>query len=422
MGAGDLNVKKSWHPRLQKNQEKVWLHEQEAAAEHKKLEELRKEREQERQMQELQRIHEAAGGKRRPERVEWMYATPATSSGPSEAELEEYLLGKKRVDKLLQGNETARLSRTSDPSAQESSDVSSARDLAQKIREDPLFAIKKQEQAMQEMLMKDPTRLRQMRARLGLPDDEPRHNHHSHEERSRHRHRHERRSHHGRVSRSHARRDDGVGEREYSEGRHRRHREHSRRYDEGDRHKDDRYRDARNEDRHAHDHDRNKRHNDDHYRHRHAREDGRYPAHDRHSWQDERGRRPNWEERNERHSHDTLSRQRSRSPDDRRRVVDAQEREAKLAAMMQDAKTMDANRDAMIRRVSEQENREHQEEEMRRDLAHDKTQWRKGGGTGRASFLLDQQRNLWGESSGGMDLEERLRRNRHALQPVGDDG
>ncbi|WFD16225.1 RNA-splicing factor [Malassezia arunalokei] len=170
MGAGDLNVKKSWHPRLQKNQEKVWMQEQEAEAERKKLDELRKEREQERQMQELQRIHEAAGGKKRPERVEWMYATPASSSGPSEAELEEYLLGKKRVDKLLQGNEAAQLSRVSDPGSQrdDSTGANSARDMALKIREDPLFAIKKQEQAMQEMLLRDPSRLRQMRARLGL--------------------------------------------------------------------------------------------------------------------------------------------------------------------------------------------------------------------------------------------------------------
>ena len=30
MGGGDLNMKKSWHPVLMKNQEKVWLKEKEA--------------------------------------------------------------------------------------------------------------------------------------------------------------------------------------------------------------------------------------------------------------------------------------------------------------------------------------------------------------------------------------------------------
>lgn len=34
-----------------------------------------------------------------------MYAAPAEGNGPNAEELEAYLLGKKRVDKLLQGNE-----------------------------------------------------------------------------------------------------------------------------------------------------------------------------------------------------------------------------------------------------------------------------------------------------------------------------
>ena len=56
-------------------------------------------------MQELQRLQEAAGGKTREQRVDWMYAAPAEGSGPNPDELEAYLLGKKRVDKLLKGNE-----------------------------------------------------------------------------------------------------------------------------------------------------------------------------------------------------------------------------------------------------------------------------------------------------------------------------
>jgi len=32
MGGGDLNMKKSWHPLLLKNQERVWLEEKKAAA------------------------------------------------------------------------------------------------------------------------------------------------------------------------------------------------------------------------------------------------------------------------------------------------------------------------------------------------------------------------------------------------------
>lgn len=110
MGGGDLNMKKSWHPLLHTNQERVWKKEKEALEERKKLEELRREREQEREMQELQRLQEEAGGKKRSEKLDWMYATPAAASGPSASELEDYLLGKKRVDKILRQDEGQKVS------------------------------------------------------------------------------------------------------------------------------------------------------------------------------------------------------------------------------------------------------------------------------------------------------------------------
>lgn len=37
------------------------------------------------------------------------------------------------------------------------------------------------------------------------------------------------------------------------------------------------------------------------------------------------------------------------------------------------------------------------------------------------SFFHDQQRQLWGDAGRNMNLEESLRRGRHALQSVGDD-
>lgn len=378
MGAGDLNMKKSWHPRLQKNQEKVWLHEQEALAERKKLEELRKERDQERQMQELQRIHEAAGGKRRSERVEWMYATPAANSGPSEGELEDYLLGRKRVDKLLQGNETEQLSRTATLGAQDSGGANTARDLSAKMREDPLVAIKQQEQAMYDMLIKDPTRLKQLRERMGMPgrSEERRHSHSGRRDHGRHRHRDE---------------------------RHR-----------AQHHREDRH----------HDH-RHRRHEDER---RHMGHSERNASH--------RGRIHDWDSRSLCRDHRSLSPRRpgprdsrprdtdkrsERTPRVMRAPIDEAEREAKLAAMMSDAQTMSQRRSAWVDTISAEELRERAVDEQQRDATHDTSRWKEGGGTGKASFLLDQQRNLWGEQSGGMNLHERLRRGRHALQRVSDD-
>jgi hypothetical protein len=59
-------------------------------------------------------------GKKRQERLEWMYSTPATGTGPSSNDLEDYLLGKKRVDKILTADENDKVG--SPPSAPRHSD------------------------------------------------------------------------------------------------------------------------------------------------------------------------------------------------------------------------------------------------------------------------------------------------------------
>lgn len=73
------------------------------------MDQLRKEKEEERQLQELQRMQEEQTGKKRQEKLDWMYATPATGSNQNPNELEDYLLGKKRVDKILTGDENEKV-------------------------------------------------------------------------------------------------------------------------------------------------------------------------------------------------------------------------------------------------------------------------------------------------------------------------
>ncbi|EJD51978.1 hypothetical protein AURDEDRAFT_98713 [Auricularia subglabra TFB-10046 SS5] len=167
MGGGDLNMKKSWHPALMKNQEQVWLKEKEALEEKKKLAQLRKEKEEERQMQELQRLQEEQTGRKRQERLDWMYATPASGSTANANDLEEYLLGKKRVDKMLIGDENAKLGAAhKDFIAVQNANTQ--RDILAKIREDPLLAIKQQEQAAYQALMNNPLRLKEIQEKSGM--------------------------------------------------------------------------------------------------------------------------------------------------------------------------------------------------------------------------------------------------------------
>lgn len=63
MGSSDLNLKKSWHPATFKNQERVWIQEKKRKEEEAKIEQMRKELAEERQLQDLQRMQEDAGSK-----------------------------------------------------------------------------------------------------------------------------------------------------------------------------------------------------------------------------------------------------------------------------------------------------------------------------------------------------------------------
>ena len=160
---GDLNLKKSWHPSLMSNQKKVWEEEKRALDERKKIEQIRKERDEERQIQELQDLQEAAGGKKRQARVDWMYQGPASGQTGTSEETEAFLLGKRRVDTLLQGKESENLKKdTTQENFMAVQNANTARDTASKVRDDPLLAIKKQEQAAYEAMMNDPVKRRML--------------------------------------------------------------------------------------------------------------------------------------------------------------------------------------------------------------------------------------------------------------------
>ncbi|CAG8534654.1 11547_t:CDS:2 [Funneliformis caledonium] len=170
MGGGDLNMKKSWHPLLIKNQERVWKEEQKALEEQKKLNQLRKEKEEERQLQELRQIQATVGGRREQERLDWMYAAgPNQSSSAKAEEMEDYLLGKKRVDSLIeQGTSMSILSADSKEifSSISNPNANTYRDTQAKIREDPLFLIKKTEQANIKSIVSNPLKMREIQEDL----------------------------------------------------------------------------------------------------------------------------------------------------------------------------------------------------------------------------------------------------------------
>ncbi|MCJ1287910.1 RNA-splicing factor [Xylographa opegraphella] len=189
---GDLNLKKSWHPVLMSNQRRVWEEEKKALEERKRTEQRVKEIQEQRQIQELQDMQEAAGAKKRLNRVDWMYSGPSDGQAGTTEEMEGYLLGKRRIDGLLKNDENKKLEKAAtEESFMALQHANTVRDTAAKIRDDPMLAIKKQEQAAYEAMMNDPVKRRLLLKAAGrdvaVKEKEHKHRHHQH----RHSHAHE---------------------------------------------------------------------------------------------------------------------------------------------------------------------------------------------------------------------------------------
>jgi Pre-mRNA splicing factor/N-terminal domain of CBF1 interacting co-repressor CIR len=223
---GDLNLKKSWHPQLLTNQKKVWEEEKKALEERKRTEQMMKERQEERAIQELQQLQEAAGGRKRMARVDWMYSGPASGQAGTTEEMEGYLLGKRRIDGLVKGTENQKLEKSSNEGAfMAVQNANTARDTASKIRDDPLLAIKKQEQAAYEAMMNDPVKRRMMLKVAGAEASKPLEREHKRRKHHHHHHHHHRDS-EERHSRHRSRRHDEDVDRHGSR-RHQRRRSYS---------------------------------------------------------------------------------------------------------------------------------------------------------------------------------------------------
>ncbi|XP_029912143.1 pre-mRNA-splicing factor CWC25 homolog [Myripristis murdjan] len=167
MGGGDLNLKKSWHPQTMKNIERVWKAEQKYEAERKKIEELQKELKEERAREEITRFAQETGAlKKRDDRLDWMYQGPA-----GQVSRDEYLLGR-AIDKQItdQYEEPE-----SGPSAETGllpgsifnpTTPASSLDLAAKIREDPLFEIRKREEEKKREVLTNPVKMKKIKEML----------------------------------------------------------------------------------------------------------------------------------------------------------------------------------------------------------------------------------------------------------------
>ncbi|XP_060111318.1 pre-mRNA-splicing factor CWC25 homolog [Heteronotia binoei] len=167
MGGGDLNLKKSWHPQTLRNVEKVWKAEQKHEAERKKIEELQRELREERAREEMQRYAEDVGAiKKKDEKLDWMYQGPGGM-----VNREEYLMGRpvdKYVFQAMDDKEAGCSSETGllPGSIFAPTGANSALDMASKIREDPLFMIRKREEEKKREVLNNPVKMKKIKELL----------------------------------------------------------------------------------------------------------------------------------------------------------------------------------------------------------------------------------------------------------------
>lgn len=138
MGGGDLNLKKSWHPKTFRNLKKLWEAEKAAEGEEQKVVELQTERNKEREKDELLRLQIQAGlVSERPQRLEWMYS----SMGASE-------MNQAKRDNTSHKNINQTPKEVG--KVEEAKSVPSARGEVAKSREDPLFLMKEMDKHISE--------------------------------------------------------------------------------------------------------------------------------------------------------------------------------------------------------------------------------------------------------------------------------
>ncbi|CAL1687752.1 unnamed protein product [Lasius platythorax] len=174
MGGGDLNLKKSWHPSTMKNMEKVRKAEQQNYQENKRIAELKRQIEMEKDQEDMTKYAMEQGviAKKDEKKLDWMY------KGPNQmVNREDYLLGRpvdKAFEQMQQAEKETELIKAPKNHVEYECIPPSLRffsgneqvDLVRKMQEDPLYAIKKKEMESRSQLLKNPVKLKQLKELL----------------------------------------------------------------------------------------------------------------------------------------------------------------------------------------------------------------------------------------------------------------
>ena len=155
--------KKTWHVTNFANQEAVWKAEQKDAEENRKMEEWKTKREEERQVEELRRLQRESGqggssGKPHQERVDFLYEQQTTKK-------DEYLRGKAVEEQPEQSDvkQVESLPGANFLGVGQNNLSSSANEEFNKMSNDPLVAMRQEEQKALQRILANPLKMKAIR-------------------------------------------------------------------------------------------------------------------------------------------------------------------------------------------------------------------------------------------------------------------
>lgn len=168
----DLNLKKSWNPKLIKNREKVWEKEREILNEYKKSQQHNAKSKEISEKNELLSLAKSLNepSEKRDVKTSWMYNSPNIGNGKDEGFDEDVLLGKRKIDNLSSLNKnkdkSSRMDKIIKHGLEKKSEepmkdtaigtgtVDKYAELEKMSKSDPLYKIKLKELQRQEQLEK----------------------------------------------------------------------------------------------------------------------------------------------------------------------------------------------------------------------------------------------------------------------------
>ena len=157
--------KKTWHPGRTQNRERVWLAEQAAAAEQRKVDELRAEREEERAREELEALAQGAGVRKREEKLDWMYQGGVAAS----KKVEEEQLQQAKEDEARQAREDkekGERERGHQRWLSHDDNTTTNNEIWQRLHGDPLMMMKQQEMQARRSIVSNPVKMDAVRRRV----------------------------------------------------------------------------------------------------------------------------------------------------------------------------------------------------------------------------------------------------------------